>query len=44
LAADGSEHSIRASERAIELALIHNDSLIHIIYIIDEDDAMLAIK
>jgi nucleotide-binding universal stress UspA family protein len=38
LAADGSKHSIRATEKAIELAQINSESMIHVIYVVDGDD------
>lgn len=39
LAADGSEHSLRAAEKAVELAQYSTESVVHIVYVVDEDDA-----
>jgi nucleotide-binding universal stress UspA family protein len=38
LAADGSDHSLRAADKAIKLAQYSSDSLVHVIYVIDGDD------
>ncbi|WP_085991228.1 universal stress protein [Oceanobacillus senegalensis] len=37
LATDGSEHAKRAAEHAIELAKLHEDAVIEVIYVIDHD-------
>ncbi|WP_339147837.1 MULTISPECIES: universal stress protein [unclassified Sutcliffiella] len=39
LASDGSEHSKRAAEKAIEVAKCSKDSLLEIVYVIDGDQA-----
>lgn len=39
IAADGSDHSLRAAEKAVELAKFNNESTIHILYVVDGDDA-----
>jgi nucleotide-binding universal stress UspA family protein len=37
LATDGSEHSLRAADKAIELAKCNPSSVIEVVYVVDED-------
>ncbi|MCA1031464.1 universal stress protein [Bacillus timonensis] len=39
LASDGSEHSIRAAEKAIELAKCHQGSAVEVVYVVDKSKA-----
>ncbi|KMJ60126.1 universal stress protein [Bacillus sp. LL01] len=39
LASDGSDHSKRAAEKAIEIAKCNKDSILEIVYVIDGDQA-----
>jgi nucleotide-binding universal stress UspA family protein len=39
LAADGSDHSLRAADKAIALAKMNNNSVVHVIYVVDGDTA-----
>lgn len=43
LAADGSDHSLRAADRAIKLAQINKESVVHIIYVVDGDDTKIDV-
>jgi nucleotide-binding universal stress UspA family protein len=37
LATDGSEHSIRAAEQAAHIAKCSTESVVHIVYVVDQD-------
>ncbi len=37
LATDGSEHSIRAAEQAARIATCGADSVVHVVYVVDQD-------
>ncbi len=37
LAADGSDHSIRAAEQAAHVAKCSSGSLVHVVYVVDQD-------